>query len=97
MQMADEPIERLTFDSLVEDLTQQKTVVVGSLDKIRHDLGIDATNTAIDVLSARLEAKFANLTRVSTEEPETIYEMRTRQDDIVSNINRLADQEEQHG
>lgn len=92
-----EPIERLTFDSLVEDLTQQKTVVVGSLDKIRHDLGIDATNTALDVLSARLEAKFANLTRVSTEEPETIYEMRTRQDDIVSNINRLADQEEQHG
>ena len=92
-----EPVERLTFDSLVEDLTQQKTVVVGTLDKIRHDLGIDATNTAIDALSARLEAKFANLTRVSTEEPETIYEMRTRQDDIVGNINRLADQEEQHG
>lgn len=90
--------ERLTFDSLVENLTQQKTVVVGTLDQIRHDLGIDSTNMAIDNLRVRMEAKFANITRVTTEEPETIYEMRSRQDDIVSNMNKLAeDQEEQDG
>lgn len=81
---------RLTKDCLVKDLTQRKTVVVGSLSDIKHDLNIDATNAALDDLKARFNAKFSNLNTITTEQPETIYEMRARQNELVYNMNKLA-------
>ena len=65
-------------------------VVMGALDKLRHDLALDATNQAIDDLETRLEYKFSQIGRISTEQPETIYEIRARQNQLVDNMNKLS-------
>ena len=82
---------RRTSDSLVENLTRQKTVVVGALEDLRHDLQIDRTEQALADLKARLDAKFSRIGKITTEQPETIYELRARQNAIVDEVNKLAD------
>lgn len=90
-QITEDTDERRTADSLVENLTQQKTVVVGALEDLRHDLRIDRTEQALADLKARLDDKFSRIGKITTEQPETIYELLARQNAIVDEVNKLAD------